>query len=111
MATARARARAGTSAPAALLAVLVVGCAGENVAASVRTASVLDGAERNGQLEQAWARAHIADAVRLLREAFASDGSDAFLRLRLHGEEIPALFTPTAVGRVGRMSPGIAPSA
>ncbi len=63
-----------------------------------------------GRLDAHWARAALEQASIEFGSAFARDGAEAMLRLRLRPEDVRAVYTENAQQRIARISTGISPS-
>ena len=89
---------------------LAVGCAASSAggAGSIRTVAPVERAA--GQLDRSWTNEQLGVAARSLQRAFARDGAEALLRLRLNAAEVGQLFVEDARRRMGRMPQGLGPT-
>src|SRR5687768_11655796 len=93
----------------AAAAAMVSGC-GPAPVPPLRPAAPPESGIPTGRLDTGWAHQRLREAAIELRGAFAREGSEGMLRLRLRDGELPALFDENAVERIRRLPTGLSPS-
>ncbi len=93
---------------AAALALGVTAC----VTGSTQHATVapLDPVGTGERPDATWATEQLRGAALLLHQTLAREGSDGFLSLRIHADQVPSLFSQSAGERLLRVNVGVAPS-
>ena len=85
-------------------------CAGSTATARIEPASPDGSGIREGRLHVDWAQRALRQATVEFRQAFAQEGAEALLRLRLRNAELEQLLDPNAAARVERIPAGLSPS-